>query len=53
MDYFKVKDDFINRNGIFSGIVLKNTSQEALCEKESRNPKYNWYSAIDPLLEET
>lgn len=33
--YFEVENDLIDWNNVFSGIILKNTSQEALCEEET------------------
>lgn len=53
VEYLEVKFDFIDSNGVLSGKVLLNTSQETGCEMESWQPVVNRLSFLDPSLEES
>ena len=47
---FKFEVEFVDRNRVFSRIILSRSSQESLGEEESRNPKYVWLAEVKPIL---
>lgn len=50
---FEFKRKFIDSDDIFSGEVLKGSSQEGLREEETWNPECFRCAVIDPFLKET
>ena len=49
---FKIEDQTINGNTVFTGIVLDRTCQETLSEIELIDPVERWEALINPGLEE-
>jgi hypothetical protein len=45
----KVVIEFINGNGVLSGVVLESTSKEGLGEEEPRDPIGWWHGLVNPL----
>jgi hypothetical protein len=41
----------VNGDGVFPGIILRDTSQKRLCEVESRDPKHYRGPLINPPLQ--
>lgn len=52
LDNFKIEDQTINGNTVFTGIVLDRTCQETLSEIEPIDPVERWQTLINPGLEE-
>jgi hypothetical protein len=48
--YLKFKSDVVNGDGVFPGIILRNSRQKGLCEVESRDPKDHRGAFVDPFL---
>lgn len=49
--YLKLKSDVVNGDGVFPGIILRDTRQKRLCEVESRDPKDHRGPMVNPFLE--
>ena len=47
-----LKTELINRDGVFTGVVLLDSSQESLCEEETRDPIRRRCATIEPIAEE-
>lgn len=48
--YLKFKSDVVNGDGVFPGIILRDTRQKRLCEVESRDPKDHRGPMVNPFL---
>jgi len=49
----KVESKLINRNCVFSRVVLHDTCEKGLSEEEPRNPEHAWFIVLKPILHVT
>lgn len=49
--YLKLESNVVNGDGVFPGIILRDTRQKGLCEVESGDPKDHRGPTVDPVLQ--
>ena len=52
LKYLESKSNCIDWNDFFSGVVLECSSKESLRKEKSGNPKNDWNSVVDPMVNE-